>query len=114
MGVGLAARALQVPATKVGPYAARMLVGMALKARDQGTRTTPAGVYFGGHAGLALFIGEWPDESTLRRIRRNMRTLEDAGYVVVEREGRRGVTALYRLVLPGPPNPVDAPVDRGG
>ena len=114
MGVGLATRALQVPPTKVGPFACRMLIGMALKCRDQGTRTTPAGVYFGGHAGLALFIGEWPDETTLRRIRRNMRTLEAAGYVVPERGGRRGATARYRLVLPGPEGPVDDPVDRGG
>lgn len=102
MGVGLAARALQVPAEKVGPFAARLLVGMALKARDQGTQKVPAAHYFGGHAGLAITVGEWPDESTLRRVRRNIRALEDAGYVVRERAGRRGTTASYRLVLPSP------------
>jgi len=114
VGVGLAARALQVPATKVGPFAARMLVGMALKARDQGTQKVPAGVYFGGHAGLAMFIGEWPDATTLQRIRRNMRALEAAGYIVHERDGRRGSTARYRLVLPGPPGVVDNHEDDEG
>jgi hypothetical protein len=111
MGVGLAARALQVPVEKVGLYASRILVGMALRARDQGTRKVPAGVYFGGHSGLALYLGEWPDDTTLRRIRRNIRVLEAGGYLVREQDGRRGSTARYRLVLPGPPDPVDGPVD---
>lgn len=84
---------------------ARCLLVMALTARDRaGEAGEPAGVYWGGHDLLAKSLGftDWdqePDATALRKVRKTLAALVQAGAVKPVNKPRPGMRAEYQLDL---------------
>ena len=73
------------------------LVAMCQTAHDRACDDIPAGTYWGGHAALAvaLFGGDGPSE--LRRVRRIIAELVEAGAVELVEPAHRRRQATYRV-----------------
>lgn len=107
MGATLVAQAI-AHWSHVSDRAFRVLVKMALTAKDKPSKNVPAGLYFGGHDGLvgALPLREGTTrESALRTVRRATDELEEVGAIRLTHAAISGGNAVYQLTLNAVPKP---------
>lgn len=86
----------------VSDRAFRVLVKMALTAKDKPTAEVPAGLYFGGHDGLVDVLAAkegTSHQSMLRTVRRATDELEEVGAIRVTHAAISGGNAVYELTL---------------
>lgn len=121
MGMALVREAMGPHWASLTPFARLVLVHMATTALDKENAVgDEARLYFAGHAPIVLFVaGVGEDEvdaydSALRRVRRAVRELLDAGAIVQVRRSVNGRRAVYELTTSSIPLPVDNHLDGEG
>lgn len=107
VGAQLAHVAVARWAPHITDRAFRVLMRMALTARDVPRGGTPAATYFGGDELLLLTFSEGKRESKVRSVRRAIADLISVGAIERIRRGNNGSRAVYRLTLDNDPTPVD-------
>lgn len=98
----------------VSDRAFRVLIAMAVTARDNATKDIPKGVYFGGQEHLTLALARSRDGSTdsaIRTVKRAIQELTKAGAIQCTQPAVLGSNAVYKLTLNAIPMPVDNPTD---
>jgi hypothetical protein len=105
MGVRLVGAALNPAWAGLSDRARLVLLQMCYVARDQGTSTQAARLYFGGHKALIISVlGKDPDtltrsnlETSEKVIARVVKELKSAGAVVLVSSSAPGRTAIYEV-----------------
>lgn len=106
MGATLVAKVVQRWASRLGDSEFRVLVAMAVTAKDNGTPQVPASMFYNGHDALVLAIrptATADHKSLLKTVQRAIKGLIGAGAIeLVQRAESKG-RAIYRLTLENPP-----------
>lgn len=118
MGMALVREAMGPHWASLTPFSRLVLVHMATTALDRPNQDgDESRLYFAGHGPICLFVaGVGEDEgaayeSALRRVRRAIRELLDAGAIVQVRRSVNGRRAVYELTTSSIPLPVDNYLD---
>jgi hypothetical protein len=111
VGATLVAQAIQ-KWSHVSDRAFRVLVAMAVTAKDRASRDTPPNLYFGGQDHLARAVRRdrgGTEENAIRTVKRAIQELTQAGAIRCTQVAVLGSNAVYELTLNVVPIPVDNP-----
>lgn len=106
MGATLVAQAVQRWAPHVSDRAFRVLIAMAVIARDRPGKDIPAKLYFGGQEGLTACLRRergGTTDSAVKTVKRAVKELIDAGAIRCTQPAVLGSNAVYLLTLENAP-----------
>lgn len=107
MGATLVAQAIQHWSEHVSDRAFRVLVTMAVTAKDNASKDIPAGCYFGGQEALTVALKRDRDgttDSAIRTVKRAIKELSDVGAIRCTQPAVLGGNAVYLLTLNNTPS----------
>lgn len=107
MGATLVAQAIQ-HWSHISDRAFRVLVTMAVTAKDNASKEVAAGLYFGGHDALVIALNlkeGTSQESALKTVQRATRELMEVGAIRLSQGAVSGGRAVYQLTLNAIPLP---------
>lgn len=120
VGIALVKEAMAPQWAELSPFARLVLVHMATTALDHTVNGLDPRLYYAGHGPLCLFVAGVGEEagtaysSALRRVRRAIKELTEAGAIVQARPAVNGRNAVYELNTSSIPLPVDNQGREGG
>ena len=110
MGATLVAKVVTTWGKRLSPNGFRVLVHMALTAKDKPTPEVPANMYFGGHAALAIGLKDSDEkggEALKKAVQEAVKELIGLGAIVLVRpaksSGKSHGNAIYELTLNNTP-----------
>lgn len=115
MGATLVNKVVQRWSNHLSDRAFRVLVAMAVTAKDNASKDVPAAVYFGGHDALTTALARkdgTSDSSAIRTVRRAIQELEEVGAIRLTAPAQLGSRACYLLTLNSEPQLRKTPVSE--